>query len=754
MNFNTRSNAVYQFYAAFFPIQLLVYQLKYNLMALIYWAVLFLIISENVGSKYGLPYLFFSPEYLGNISGWSFFLLGFAIGGFIMSFNIFSYLRLGPHFPFLATLSKPFFKFCMNNSLLPVIFNLYFIYQFSTFQFREEFATTSSVLVYIASYLLGIVIFIVVSFAYFFPTNKDFFKISGKRREDMDSSRPFQSVFHRNRNFQEASTVQREKKYLYFGRRGRIYQSRSILHYDQNIIEKVFSQNKLNASIFELATIVVFLILGGFRENTFFAVPAATSIILLLTIILMLFSAFRSWFGNWTYPILIGAFFGMNYLSTHTGLFRYDNYVYGLDYSPEKLSPYSTQNIERRANEDQQLQQTLLHHIGILDRWKSRTGENKPKLIILNISGGGLRSALWAFTVLQEANKITEGRLMDHVHLITGASGGMIGASYYREVLLRSKRDPKIHPESLRYRQNIGKDLLNRLSFAASTNDIFFRYQDVEYNGHTYTKDRGYSFELQLNSNTNGFLDHTLDYYTQPEEEALIPMMIFSPTVANDGRRLLISTQRLNFLTESHGGPAKMTKSYENIDYQSFFESNDPGKTRFTSVLRMNATFPYVLPMVTLPTKPGIQVMDAGLRDNYGGKTMMEFLFVMRKWIAENTSGVIILQVRDTKKILDNEYYQQISLIDKLTIPFGNMYNNFPKTQDFDQEELMKIGVQQYPFPVDLISFNLRENMKDHISLSLHLTSLEKQKIQKAFYSVNNQNSLLQLERLLGMKMR
>jgi hypothetical protein len=141
--------------------------------------------------------------------------------------------------------------------------------------------------------------------------------------------------------------------------------------------------------------------------------------------------------------------------------------------------------------------------------------------------------------------------------------------------------------------------------------------------------------------------------------------------------------------------------------------------------------------------------MDAGLRDNYGGKTMIEFLFVMKDWIKENTSGVIVLQIRDTKKVLDDESYSQVSFIDKLTLPFGNMYKNFPRVQDFDQEELMKLSTPGFDFPIDLISFNLRERSKDRISLSWHLTQSEKLKIENAFESNQNQNSLQQLKRIL-----
>ena len=192
-----------------------------------------------------------------------------------------------------------------------------------------------------------------------------------------------------------------------------------------------------------------------------------------------------------------------------------------------------------------------------------------------------------------------------------------------------------------------------------------------------------------------------------------------------------------------------MDLSNENIDFLSFFGQQEAENIRFSSVMRASATFPMVMPMVTMPTEPQIQLMDAGIRDNYGGKTTMQFLHVMQDWIKENTSGVIILQIRDTKKILKNTTYTHFSFMDKLTMPFGNMYKNFPRVQDYNQEELMHIGERSFGFPIHYVSFNLREKKEDRISLSWHLTKDEKEKIKKAFRSSLNTKAFENLKRLL-----
>ncbi len=746
MENKSQSISIRQFFRTFFPVQLLVGHIKHNLLALCYWLILFLIITDSLGYAFGIPLLFFSPEYLGEVSGFAFFFIGFAVGGFTMGFNTYSYIKIGHYYPFLLVVRRPFLKFCLNNLLIPTLFSLVYIYKFSTFQINEEFASVSEVIIYIISYILGITTFMFLSMLYFFPRKNSILHALNKNTSEENFSKKNLSFINKTEKWLNFNP-ENDKNYIYIGRKLKLYNSRSVKHFDETLKEKIFSLNRVNTSLFELITITFFVTLGLFRDHYLFEIPAAMSVVLLLTVILMLFSAMLSWMHRWTYPILFIIIFAMDYLSIHSELFTYKNYGYGLSYKNEEKNNYSIEEIKRVAEDN--AFENKVKYTQILEEWKARTGEEKPKLIISNSSGGGTRSALWTFTVLQKTDELLKGQLSNHLHLMTGASGGMVGAAYYREVLLRYKKGELRSMYTGDYRENIAKDLLNKLCFAASTNDLFFRYQKGTINGFEYTKDRGFAFEEQLHDNTKNMLNHNLGYYKNFEATALIPIMIFTPTIVNDGRRLYISSQPLNFMTTSDGGPNSMMKSYENIDYQSFFKTNNPNDIRFSSVLRSQATFPFVLPMVTMPTSPGIQLMDAGIRDNYGTKSMMEFLHVMKDWIDKNTSGVVILQIRDTKKLLNKETYKKVSMLDKVTLPFGNMYKNFARTQDFDQEELLKTGIKGYLVPIDIVTFNLRENKQDRISLSWHLTKNEKQKIERAYKSPQNQLAYRRLENLL-----
>jgi hypothetical protein len=56
-----------------------------------------------------------------------------------------------------------------------------------------------------------------------------------------------------------------------------------------------------------------------------------------------------------------------------------------------------------------------------------------------------LKATYWTFHLLQELERQTGGKFFDHTFLMTGASGGMLGAAYFRELYLRDKQHEKLN---------------------------------------------------------------------------------------------------------------------------------------------------------------------------------------------------------------------------------------------------------------------------------------------------------------------
>ncbi|MAY82764.1 MAG: hypothetical protein CMP59_01385 [Flavobacteriales bacterium] len=736
----------------FFPLQLLFVHLKKNQQMLIFWVFLFLVITGNFGSKFGVPYLFLAPEYLGEVSIWSFAIFGFALGGFVMAFNIASYIMNGFRFPFLATLSKPFLKYSINNSTIPVIFIGSFVYLSSSFLMDNEGYSQEEVIWRQVGFLGGYFSFIVFALTYFMMTNKDFEKLFGKEigkvvSSDTKGDEPARILLQKREKewYKEDLSGKSWRVDTYIGSRFAFKLTRPYGHYDRSMLSQVFRQNHINASFFEIVVIASIIILGLFRDNPSFIIPAAASFFLLLTMLIMFVSALRSWIRGWTVVVLIGGFLLVNYISKYEE-FYYINRLYGLDYQGQSANypPKQKNDKEKRllVNKDLEFNRELL------SKWEAKNldGKKKPKAVFIALSGGGSRSALWSFLALQHLDSLTDGELMNHSVMMTGSSGGTIGASYFREIWKRGQENDSLDPYSEKYRWDMGKDLLNPIMFTLTVNDIFVRTKSFIYQGQSHWKDRGYVFENTLNKNSRGMLDKPLGDYAEAEHEARIPFMIMSPSIINDSRRLLISNVPLSFMSNS---PMNSELHEENVEYMRLFEENSPENARYLSLLRMNATFPYIMPLVDMPTEPRIEVFDSGLRDNYGIKTVSKYIFSMRDWLKEHTSGIVIVQFRNGIQKLKNEDIERRGIAEDLSSPFGSLYGNLFQVQDFNNDELLEYTKEWYQGPVDLVRFELHKDEKRKISLSWHLTSREKEMILVSLFTNNNQKAAAKLQRLL-----
>ena len=109
-----------------FPIQLLLLHLRKAQVLLIFWLILFLTLTGNFMKIFGANALFLAPEYLGNVNAAAAAIVGMATAVFIMSWNITTFILHSKRFRFLATNSKPFLKYCVNNSIIPICFKVTF----------------------------------------------------------------------------------------------------------------------------------------------------------------------------------------------------------------------------------------------------------------------------------------------------------------------------------------------------------------------------------------------------------------------------------------------------------------------------------------------------------------------------------------------------------------------------------------------------------------------------------------------------
>jgi len=727
--------------------------IKKNQLLVMYWLILIGFVTGTFVKKFGVPYLFLDPEYAGNVGFTSFFIMGLACGIFIMAFNISSYILNSFRFPFLATLAMPFQKYSYNNFIIPGTFLVIYIIRIVLFQYKDEFNDAQAIFMSLFALISGITIVIFITQRYFLLTNKDIYKLYGFEKEDEESA-DFKALGRLDTNHKKkkkapsSRTVWRVETYISFPFRIKLVRSAS--HYKDYMLQSVFKQNHINAAVVEIIIFVIFITLGLFSDYTFFRIPAGASLLLLFTMIIMLSGVFRYWLRSWANTLFVVLFIVLNFLSQFESV-NQRNRAYGLNYGI-KHQEYSRESLEEFAskkNYDADMKST----IQVLEAWKqkwNKRGVEKPRMVLFNSSGGGVRSMLFTFRTMQALDSVLQGDLMSHTAFITGSSGGMISSAYYRE-LYRS-RNAELQKANMDNRnpfiENIGKDLLNATAFSASVSDIFLNMQRVKSGNYSYIRDRAYAFEKQLNENTGFILDRALSDYRDAEMKAEIPMLLISPTIINDGRVLQISPLPVSYMVESSSNSGDPYAITDGVEFSRFFADQDAVGLRFTSALRMNATFPYVNPAVSLPSMPTIEVMDAGIRDNYGLKNSLRFLFVFREWIRDNTSGVLIIQVRDTYKNVRMEDNSVKTFFQKLTTPFKNLSGNFIIMQDYENDALLQYARAAVDAPLNLISFQLPE-MEDKISLSWHLTRREKNFVKDIATNQANTDALMQVKKLL-----
>ncbi len=313
--------------------------------------------------------------------------------------------------------------------------------------------------------------------------------------------------------------------------------------------------------------------------------------------------AFSVFMRNWSVFLLLILYIGLNYLYQNNKL-DFRNKAYGLNYNNTDERPkYDHESILKIASEEN-IEADKKAFIKILNNWKARQTSPLPVMYIINVSGGGNRSATFTMNILQRLDSLLQGQLMKKTFLINGSSGGMLGAAYFRELYRRKMKGAPINLQNKEFVNDISKDLLNPLFSSFVARDLTAPAQRFSVGPYSYIKDRGYSFEQRFNDNTHGLLNYRLRDYVGPEGRGEIPLMFFNSVISRDGRKLLISTHPARFFMKINFSENIAAQTDPDIiDYVSLFEKQDPYNLRILSALRM---------MTELKNIKGISPLSSG----------------------------------------------------------------------------------------------------------------------------------------------
>lgn len=729
------------------PVQLFLLHFRRYQVFLVFWYILFATVDGNFMETFGAYALYLAPEYLGSVSPISTSIVGFSIATFIMSWNITTFILHSKHIRFLATTAQPFLKYCINNSIIPLSFLVFYFFKVVQYDRLRELMGTKAIFLNVGGFTCGFVLALLIAFLYFFGADK--------------------TIYHRmaaiittaNKQYAEALKAHplpvekrdREIRVDWFlSARLGLRKPRDVRHYAPDFLDVIFKRHHFAAVIAIFISFIFLITIGFFSDNPIFQVPAAASITVFFAILIAVAGAFTLFCHSWSLPILVVLYLCINWMYEHD-VIDLRNKAYGLTYNQKEGRPeYSRETIVAMASQEN-MDSDKHAFLQRLNNWKARQHSDKPVMFLINVSGGGSRSAYFTMNALQRLDSISQGRLMPQTVLMTGASGGMLGAAYFRELYWLRQKGMPISLQNEAFRNDIAKDLLNPLFSSFISRDIIGPAKKFELNNKSYVKDRGYAFERELQSNTHDLLNKKLGDYTAAEDSAVIPTMLFSSTISRDGRKMLMASRPMRFLMRASREDRRILPDTDPdaIDFASMFAGQDAMQLQVTSALRMNATFPYVLPNVWLPTNPVIDVMDAGLRDNFGQETSLRFVDVFRDWIRANTSRVVLIEIRD-RPLGEWDKPGDNSMISFLTKPFLLLQNNWFKLQDYYQSDQLSylsnsMGPQFYRLCFQYVA----GEHDSYASLSFHLNASEKKGIATALDNNGNKQAFQLLKQLL-----
>jgi hypothetical protein len=727
----------------FFPVQLFMLHFRKFQILLVFWYLLGSTINSGFMKSYGADALFFSPEYLGDVNALSAFIVGIALGVFFMSWNITTFILHSKRCKFLATTSKPFLKYCINNALLPLLFLAFYFYKLIIFDSEKELMSTGEITLVIAGILGGIILIVAVSFAYFFGAEK---RIQRTIAPIIDSAQHFSVNYYSGSPETEIPGL---KVSAYLGEWLRLKKPRNVSHYNQEFLDTVFKRHHLSSIISIALSFVFLIVVGFFMDSPIFEAPAAASILIFFATMTAVIGALSYFLQSWSLPVFIILILFADVLYKNEVIDN-RNKAYGLNYNNKADRPGYDKAALQKLCTPEKIAADKANMLQVLANWKSKQAEEKPVMIFINVSGGGLRSGTFVMNTLQKLDSAAGGKLMPHTMMISGASGGMLAATYYRELFLKKQKDSLLDLYNPAYADNIAKDLLNPLFSSMVARDVFSPAQKFTVGRFKYVKDRGYAFEQKLNRNSGNLLDKQLKDYSNAERSATIPLIIFNSTINSDGRRMMVSTQPISFMMKPMGFAADEHASPDAVDFAAMFAKQDPMHIRLLTALRMNASFPYVLPNVWLPSNPVIDVMDAGLRDNYGQETTLRFIENFKDWLKANTSKIIILQIRDRNQDNWQQPLETGAVTDFFIKPGTMLQHNWYKMQDFSETDQYSYLQAGFDSALQRVLFMyVPETEEKGAALNFHLTAREKKAVKESFNSTYNQASLMRIKNLL-----
>lgn len=442
----------------------------------------------------------------------------------------------------------------------------------------------------------------------------------------------------------------------------------------------------------------------------------------------------------------------------------------------------------------------------LLTNWKKLASQSqpdqKPILVLISNSGGGIKAQVWSTTVLNAIEQhLSHSRTSSqpihfsrNVRLISGASGGMVGAGYWVATLADK---PEVDAESGLVTYHFDRDSIRDSELKAVSADQMFYQMSRDclspvarqgfYNDLLGLPRRLFGSKLPTRGEAleEAFVQYgpafnkSFSQLKAGEDAGWRPTLVYTPSVANDGRRLLICNQPLEYLFYSNldrfnPSPQPTDENLTRKDRESLATYSwrlnykppnqqpvDDASVRFSesqylklaTVARLSGNFPVVIDSPYLPfenPRNKMRIMDAGYIDNHGLYPLASWIEANRVWIKKHTAGLLVIEI-SAATLPRTESKSQADL-DKGTSPpqnpispelIGFVNSSFNKTL-FHSDRLLANSIEFLNNEADPDFFKLMAFEYDgDASLSWYLSNVEKLSLIYRFLSDEQARNLV-----------
>lgn len=376
---------------------------------------------------------------------------------------------------------------------------------------------------------------------------------------------------------------------------------------------------------------IAWLIANG-RPVTLFPTIAYIAIgITMLTLFLVSLSFF---FDRYRVPVVLVAmlWFAMPYLGSHSGNFFTITHA----------------SCTKAADEASGLDCSVPADIQTaIDPWlkeeEARAPGQKPTLVVVSASGGGVQATAWTARVLTGLETELGTNFIHSVRLMSGVSGGSVGVLYFV-----ASYDPQLGAPPLGQlpfiNQAAQKSSTESIAQSVAQNELLWLLVPFAY---TTTEDRGWAIErswthtLQMQGQQH-LITERLSDWRAAARTGRMPATVFGATIVETGQPILFSTVDIpSYLQAVIFGKHNSGYAHADIDV--------------VTAVRLSSSFAWASPVAMaryadqdhVDSPPSqLHICDGGYYDSLGVEAAVNWAWDAMQLYRDRLHKIIIVQIR------------------------------------------------------------------------------------------------------------